>query len=125
MGFRKRPPSMMRGGDDVAIYLTRGAFRNPTRDYSRIVALGTVGSDPEAAEVAIAGELYSYRCNLQVVTQMEIRKGLPFGPLVEALDFVRNKRAWAAYMRRTVVSVLPSDFTLIANAFAAAQARGD
>jgi hypothetical protein len=104
-------------GEPFAIYLTRGAYHNPTKDGSQIVALGRFASELIRGGVMVDGVQYQRSCRLVITATSEPRKGLPFPPLVDDLAFIRSKRAWATYLRRTLVPIDDSDFALIAREF--------
>jgi hypothetical protein len=118
MGFRDttRVPSV-EVGDFFAIYTTRGAFHNPTRDQSQIVALGQFASQVQRRAVTIDDFVYSRSCKLRVTAELEPRHGLPFRPLINQLNFIQNKKGWASTMRRTLVPVGPEDYARIEKAF--------
>jgi hypothetical protein len=104
-------------GDRFALYTTRGAFHNPTRDESQIVALGEFASKVQHRAVKIDDCLYPRSCKLHISAQLEPRHGLPFRPLVSQLNFIQSKHGWAATMRRTLVSLGPADYATIERAF--------
>jgi hypothetical protein len=104
-------------GDPIAIYVTRGAFGNPTRDHSQIIGLGRFASDVQNRQETIGGVTYDKSCALTITDRLEPRQGLPFQPLVEQLGFIRSKRGWATYLRRTLVPISDDDFSTIEKAF--------
>jgi hypothetical protein len=108
----------------IALYVTRGAFHNPTRDESQIVAVGRVASFMVEEAIEVAGQRYERWCGLEFDATVPLRKGLPFRTLVKQLMFIANKDAWAAYVRRTLVPLPPEDFDLIHRTFLEHVARG-
>lgn len=104
-------------GDSVALYVTRSAFNNPTRDEAQIAAYGIVASRPAKRGVNVAGEWFPSSCRLEITDLLPLREGLPFRPLVSRLTFIRKKRSWGSYMRRTLVPIPNSDFLTIRGAF--------
>ncbi len=104
-------------GDRIALYTTRGAYGNPTRDESQIIALGRFASDVQNKQAVVNDVTYTKSCGLTITDQLEPRHGLAFRPLVAQLEFVRSKRGWATYMRRTLVPINDRDFTIIERAF--------
>jgi hypothetical protein len=110
---RGRRPSP---GDRFAIYVSRGAHRNPSRDEAQIVAIGTIQSEAIERPVTVAGQRYELICALSIDTQLPLRKGVPFRPLVNSLQFIRKKNGWASYVRRTIVAIPEADYDLISAA---------
>lgn len=105
-------------GERFAIYVTRGAFRNPTRGFSQIVALGEFKGGIERKAATVAGESYARSARLSITaTVKDVKDGLPFKPLVDKLAFIRVKSGWPTYVRRTLVSIPETDFKTIENAF--------
>jgi hypothetical protein len=114
MAFRERVPfKKLEPGDDVALYVTRGAFNNPTRDQSQVVAIGRVASEVKVERVQVAGARYHAWCELELTEILPLREGVPFRPLVEKLDFIVKKPAWSRYLQRTLVEVSDRDFALV------------
>jgi hypothetical protein len=110
-------------GDHFAIYVSRSAHGNPTRDEAQIVAVGTVASKVRAERVDVAGRVFDSTCSLSIEASLPLRSGVPFRPLVERLTFIRLKDKWPAYVRRTIVEIPELDFSRIASAVAGEAAR--
>jgi hypothetical protein len=88
MAFRANVSTLaLKPGAPIALYLTRGAFRNPTRDESRIVAVGRIASLMVDEAVEVAGQWYERWCSLEFDAMVPLRKALPFGSLVRQLSF--------------------------------------
>jgi hypothetical protein len=123
MGFREHVPAeRLQPGDGIAIYTTRGAFGNPPRDESQIIGIGEVSSLVRRQSVNVADETYPKSCRLSITAQLPPRKGVPFKPLVESLGFIKNKVAWSAGLRRTLVPLPDRDFKIIERAVRKARA---
>ena len=115
----------IRPGTPIALYVTRGAFHSPTRDEAQIIAIGRVASDVVTASVQIAGRSYEKSCSLILDARAPLREGLPFRPLVDRLEFISKKHAWAIYLRRTLVPISNDDFQVIRREFLAFLERTD
>jgi hypothetical protein len=122
MAFRNRAGPDLQPGERMAVYLTRGAFHNPTRGRSLIVALGYIDSSVVAEPIIVAGQTYDRSCALTFDSQAPLNDGLPFSQLVEKLQFIDKKDAWGAYLRRTFVRLSDEDFAVIQSAFVQFQA---
>lgn len=117
MGFRGHArTSAVRDGDRFALYVSRGAYHNPTRDETQILGLGRFRSAVTPVEVTVEGETFPKSAAIEVEVLQE-REGLPFKPLVPQLSFIAKKDQWFAYVRTTLVPVPRDDYTYIAKAF--------
>jgi hypothetical protein len=104
-------------GDRFGLYITRGAFHNPSRHQAQIVALGRIGSEVRSQPVTVAGEKFTRVCDLSVEAELPFQEGLNVRPLVKDLDFIKNKKSWSTYVWRTLVNVPDPDFRKIEKAF--------
>ena len=110
MGFRGSASGIdIRVGDRLLIYVTRGALNNPRGDESQIVGYGKITEAVSPNKIVIGGRDYGATCGFHLTLQFPLRHGLPFAPLVPSLDFISNKKAWYAYIRRAVVQVPSPD----------------
>jgi hypothetical protein len=115
-----RSTELLAPGDRVAIYLSRGAHHNPSKNEAQILAVGTVASATQLKEVTVAGHTYSSVCSLSLDTSLPIRAGVSFVSLVPQLEFIRQKTSWGPYLRRTLVPITDADFARIRAAVTAA-----
>ncbi len=101
-------------GDRFAIYVTRGAMGNPTRDESQIVATGTLTTELVREPIEIAGEEYGRHLKFRFdVGPKNPREGLAFVPLVPKLTWISKKDHWMAYIRKALVPIPDEDFATI------------
>jgi hypothetical protein len=120
MAFRSSAGAdRLRPGDPFAIYVSRSAHNNPTRDQGQVVAAGTIDSNVEPGRLVVAGKTFEQSCKLSFELVLPLRAGVPFRPLVAELNFIRSKRGWAAYLRRTLLRVPAEDFARIVEAIRA------
>lgn len=106
-------------GERVALYTTRGAYRNPTRDRSQIIGLGRVTGKAVRRDINVAGKTYAASFPIGIDAITESRQGLPFEPLVEHLTFITTKRTWGGALRRPLVRIPDADFKQIERRFMA------
>ena len=104
-------------GDEVALYVTRGAFHCPTRDFSQVVAVGHFGGSVTGKKVLIAGEEFPQSVPLRLGTVLPEREGMPFGPLVERMSFIVKKAGWGPYLRRALVRIPDEDMSVLRKEF--------
>jgi len=112
----------IRPGDRLVLYVARGAFHNPTRDESRLVALAEVTTPVRRLPrpVQLAGRTFVVGCDLRFEARLPERAGVPVRPLVPRLSFVRRKDVWGQYFRSGLVEVPARDFEVLAEAVRAA-----
>lgn len=105
-------------GDSLVLYVTRGAFHNPTRDRSQIVGIATVKSPVTQLRkpVAIGEREFTSACDLETDMLLPERQGLPVEPLVARLSFVKRKEVWGGYFRSGLVELPDRDFRTLARA---------
>lgn len=102
----------------MAFYVTRGAFGNPVRDRSRLVAVGTLVSDPDEAPVRILDDdlpfSVAFRIDHQVKT--DLRTTAPeVAPIAGNLSFVKRPEVWGQYFRNTPFEISEDDFNALAS----------
>lgn len=106
-------------GDGFGLYVSRGAFHNPTRDEGQLLAVGTVSSKVLHSEVEVADETFRQWVRLQFASQpLPPREGAAFRPIVGSLDFIKKKEAWPAYLRKALVPVSDADLARMTQAVA-------
>jgi hypothetical protein len=105
----------LRPGDVLLLYVTRGAFHNPTRDRGRVIGEVTVASQVRDLDepLVVAGRGFSTACALSVRALCPRGSGVELSPLVDRLDAFPQKHAWSAAMRRTLVPLPPRDTELL------------
>jgi hypothetical protein len=115
----------VRVGDMCVLYVTRGAYHNPTRDEGQLIALARVSSRPSrlARPLVIAGKKFVTACDLRLTNLLPQREGVSVRPLVEKLSFVRRKDVWGQYFRSALIEVSSEDFEVMAEPVRAAASR--
>jgi hypothetical protein len=100
-------------GDRLAIYTTRGCFKNPTRDRSRIIGTATVTEyvhDLKSPKT-FGGRTFDRGCRLFIDRLVPFRKGPELTTLVPILRTFPP--TWQMHVRRTLVPLDEHDFTLL------------
>jgi hypothetical protein len=102
-------------GDELVLYVTRGAFHNPTRDRSQFVGLaGVTGPVRRArAPIVIAGREFVSSCPIEVEAALPERTGVMALELVPQLSFIKRKEVWGQYLRWGLVKIPGADHRLI------------
>jgi hypothetical protein len=102
-------------GDELLIYTTRGAYRNPTRDRGRVIGTATVTSAVERLDdpVEFGGRTFSRGCDLLVESLAPWGEGVELQPLVERLDSFPVPKAWSIRLRRPLLRLPAQDAVLL------------
>ena len=105
-------------GDELVLYVTRGAFHNPSRDRSQLGGLARTVSTvrPLARPLAIAGREFVATCRIEVLTSLPERSGVPFDPLIPRMSFIHRKDAWGQYLRAGLIALPPQDHDVLRDA---------
>jgi hypothetical protein len=113
---RCRTAGQIRRGDDVILYVTRGAFHNPTRDQPQMAALMRVrsGAVELRPPLELAGRTFRCQVGLTPVVVLPERKGVPVRPIVNRLQLVKRSEVWGQYFRSSLIELGSSDFDLLA-----------
>src|SRR5438067_1270960 len=78
MAVNSRVATLPEVGDRVALYATRSAYRNPTRDRAQVIGLGEVTQAPMVAQLVVAGHCYAQSFGLRFDLLAQPRQGLAF-----------------------------------------------
>ena len=106
-------------GDSIVFYSPRTEF-NAGEALQRFTAIGEVIDDsPYQAEVS--AEFRPWRRRMKFLSLEEA----PIRPLIEQLEFIRNKKSWGFTFRRGFFEIGESDFRTIARAMGAAPDAAD
>ncbi|MCO5996246.1 EVE domain-containing protein [Actinoallomurus rhizosphaericola] len=102
-------------GDELLIYTTRGAYRNPTRDRGRVIGTATVASAVEALDVPVkfGGREFPRGCGITVTSLASWGRGVELQPLVDRLAAFPNAKAWSIQLRRPLLHLPREDAELI------------
>jgi hypothetical protein len=113
-----RRAGLIRPGDRLLLYVSRGAFHNPTRDESQLVGVAEVASPVARLRkpLAMAKREFVCACSLRFEVTLPEREGVNIRSLVERLTLVRRKEVWGQYFRSGLVQVSARDFKIMADA---------
>lgn len=113
-----RRAARIQPGDSLVLYVTRGAFHNPTRDRSQIAGLASVKSPVTRLRkpVVMGGREFTSACDLEIEIVLPERQGLAVAPLVGQLSFVKRKEVWGGYLRSGLVQLPDRDFRTLTKA---------
>jgi hypothetical protein len=108
---RVREAQLLRRGDRLFLYSTRGCFHNPTRDRGRIIGVAIVTANAEELEepVRFGGREFPIGVKLRIQLLAPLRQGVELAPLVERLDAFPDPQSWSARMRRALVPLASRD----------------
>ena len=109
----------VRAGDPFVLYVTRGAYHNPTSGESQVLGLGRFTSEVQSRRATVHGETFPKSASIKVEAVLAERSGMPFKPLVDDLSFIAKKAGWPAYLRSSLVRVSEADVQVIRSAFQA------
>jgi hypothetical protein len=112
---RRSQAAALEIGDELFIYTTRGCFRNPARDRSRVAGLALVKSDVHdlAEPVVFAERRYTLGCALDIQGIAPLRDGVELSPLVPQLHAFPDERTWSVWLRRPLLRLDEHDTALL------------
>ena len=108
--------------DRLALYVGRGAYHNPTRDQSQLIAVATARTKVKDLQnpIEIAGRKFVCACGLRFDVVLAERQGVPIKSLVPRLSFVHRQDVWGQYFRSSLIRLGKPDFQVIDRAVKAA-----
>lgn len=111
----RREVTQLKVGDRLLLTTTRGCFHNPTRDATRVIALGHVLSEVAELEVpiAIAGREFTRDCSIAIDLLAPYLDGVELAPLAERLDAFAGSTAWGMRLRRPLLALSARDAKLL------------
>lgn len=95
-------------GDFIVFYSPKTAFRDG-EPLQAFTAIGRI-ADEEPYQVEMRPDFHPWRRKVEFFDSQEA----PIRPLIESLDFIRNKKQWGYPFRRGLFEVEQSDFERIA-----------
>ncbi len=100
-------------GDGIVFYSPRAEMRAGEK-VRRFTAIGTI-VDEAPYQVEIVPEFRPWRRSVKFLPAVEA----PIEPLIESLEFIRNKKSWGFIFRRGLFEIGESDFRTIERAMTA------
>ncbi|MET8007917.1 hypothetical protein [Nonomuraea glycinis] len=105
----------LKPGDELFIYITRGAYQNPSRDRGRVVGRATAVSAvewlPEA--VKIGPREFPRGCKIDVHKLAPWGAGVELVPLLARMEVFPVPQVWSAKLRRPMLRIPASDAALL------------
>ena len=97
-------------GDAIVFYSPRTEFQagEPLQHFT---AIGEI-IDEAPYQVEMTADFHPWRRRVKFLPSAEV----PIHPLIEQLDFIRNKKIWGFIFRRGLFEIGESDFNAIARA---------
>jgi hypothetical protein len=104
-------------GDQLVLYLARGAFHNPTRDHSQLAGLATVTNPLERSQRSCESLTeFTWGCDLELTVVLPERRGIPIQFLVPQLSFVQHTQHWGISLRPGLLALPDADLELVTTA---------
>jgi hypothetical protein len=104
-------------GDRAILYLTRGAFHNPTRDVSHLGGIVRVTSEPRMGKaVTIADRDFVWFVGIEPEIVLPEHQGPEVRLLAATLERVKRPDVWGQYFRTTPIEVSATDFATLESA---------
>lgn len=101
----------MHAGDRILYYSPKVEFGG-TEPLHAFTALGEVADD-EIMQVEMSPDFKPFRRNVNYKKTGEVK----IEPLIDDLEFIRNKKSWGAAFRFGMLEIHETDFERIAKAF--------
>ena|SRR5437773_2287156 len=108
----------MARGDRMVFYSPRTAL-DGGEPLQAFTALGTIADDAPF-QVEMTPDFRPWRRKIVFATSKET----PIRPLIDSLDFIRNKKSWGFVFRRGLFAIEERDFQTIERAMTASLAGG-
>ncbi len=114
-GHRARSVAVLRPGDNLLLYTTRGCFRNPSRDRGRVMGHATVTSavSPLDVPVKFVDRTFPVGCALSIESLAQYGTGVDLADQVSRMHAFPNPMTWSVYLRRPVVPLDGHDYALL------------
>lgn len=101
----------LRAGDSIYLYTTRGCFKNPTRDRSRIIGKTVALTDIQLNDepVRFGERNFPLEVRVRIESLAPAGRGIDFADLVPLLTSFAKPESWSVYLRRSTFSVTDAD----------------
>jgi hypothetical protein len=106
----------LKEGDELFLYTTRSAFKNPTRDRGRVIGTARVDSNVAQLQqpVCFGDREFLVGCDLKIGPLRRFGEGVELAPLVSRLEtFADSGQAWSIRLRRPLVRLTQRDATCL------------
>lgn len=111
---RRSEVDALKPGDELFILSTRGCFRNPTRDRTRVIGRAILSTPVTFAKnpVELIGRTFDRIASLQIISLAPVLSGIELAPLVPQLYAFPNKETWSIRLRRPLLRLPKADADL-------------
>ncbi|TDL44665.1 hypothetical protein E2R59_06260 [Kocuria rosea] len=102
--------------DELFLYTTRNAFRNPTQHRGRIIGTARVAGPVTQLDepISFAGRQFPVGCPLKIGSLAPFGAGIELRPLVDSIAALKGADAsWPTRLRRPLVTLSDSEADLI------------
>jgi hypothetical protein len=112
---RRSEVDRLQPGDELFLLSTRGCFRNPTRDRTRVIGRAVLSTPVALAPdpIELVGRTFNRTGSLQITGLAPVLSGIELAPLVPRLEAFPNKQAWSIWLRRPLLRLTQPDADLL------------
>ena len=112
---RRSEVDTLEQGDELWLLATRGCFRNPTRDRTRVIGAAVLRSAVKMANepIMLIGRTFDRTCDIDIKGLAPVFTGVELAPLITQLRSFPNKRAWSIWLRRPLLRLTEADADLL------------
>jgi hypothetical protein len=109
---RRSEVGALRIGDELFLYTTRAAFKNPTRDRGRVIGSAHVVSPVETLgePMRFGDRMFPVGCGLEINRLAPYTQGIELAPLASTLRvFEGAPNSWSVRLRRPLLRLPAED----------------
>lgn len=112
----RREARALKPGDELFLYITRGAWHNPTRHRGQIVGSATLTTNVSAFDrpLEIARHQFITYAGIRITHLTKLQHGLDLSETAHELEAIKQPKAWYMYLRRSLLSINEVDAATIA-----------
>lgn len=98
-------------GDSIYLYTTRGCFKNPTRDRSRVIGKAVALTDLHLNEepVTFGDRAFPLEVQVRIESLAPLDEGIDFAALVPKMTSFPKPERWSVYLRRSSMPITKRD----------------
>lgn len=118
---RRPEVKALKPSDELFLYTTRDAFKNPTRDRGRVIGTAQVTGRVDQLDepIRFSDREFPVGCPLKIGSLAPFGRGVELRPLVDSLAvFKGSGSSWSTKIRRPLLRITDPDATLLHQALA-------
>jgi predicted RNA-binding protein len=100
-------------GDKIIFYAPRISIERSAAACQKFIAHGTI-TDSRSYQVEVTSTFKPFRRKMEFSPASEITE-VSVGPMIEELDFIKNKKHWGLAFRTGLFQISEKDYELIAS----------